>query len=72
MVVFADFPIVPLVVNSSFSPDLNTFRLIKDDSNATPISSIFECFRSKPNLNEYFFFGTKYILASNCLLVSSI
>jgi hypothetical protein len=72
MVVFADLPIVPLVVNSNFSPDLKTFRLVKDDSNAIPISSIFECLRSKPNLNEYFFLGTKYILASNCLLVSDI
>ena len=57
IVVFADLPMVARVVNSNFSPDLNTFLLIKDDSNAIPISSILECLRSSPNLNEYFFFG---------------
>ena len=61
---------VARVVNSNFSPDLNIFLLIKDDSNAIPISSMLECLRSSPNLNEYFFFGTKYILASNSLLDS--
>ena len=70
IVVFADFPTVPLVVNSNFSPDLKMFLLINEVSKAIPISSIFECFRSKPNLNEYFYLGTKNILASYCLSVS--
>ena len=68
IVVLADFPMVPLLVNSSFSPPLKTFLLVKELWKAKPMSSIFECFKSIPKPRENFFFGTNRILASNSLL----
>ena len=55
IVVFPDFPIVPLELSSSFSPPLNIFLFKIDASNAIPMSSIFDCFKSNPNPREYFF-----------------
>ena len=64
MVISPDFPIEPTAESSKFSPFLKMFLVLNLFSNEIPISSIFDCFISKPNPIACFFFEFNIILDS--------